>query len=316
MRPDSEATARSAVRVNQLGYLPGGPKWATLVSESLEPISFDVLDERGRVAYSGQSRPWPVRPEPTSGLDVHLLDFSDLITSGSFLIRAGEGTSHRFMIDSGLYVGLTRDALRFFYLQRSGCAVEEIRAPGYGRPAGHAGIAPNTGDTAVPAWQGPDAGSLYPGWAEDGLFDVSGGWYDAGDHGKYVTSGALPVWQLLATVELVRRHPAPAGLEAALVEEARWQLDWLLRMQVPPGPRVRRPGIPPRARNRVGAPGCVAAPRPHPPGAAPAVDRGRSAPCRGRCPRVPDPAPVDSGYAGSSWPRPRWPTPPPELIRA
>ena len=221
--------------MNQLGYLPGGPKWATLVSESLEPINFDVLDERGRAAYSGQSRPWPVRPEPTSGLDVHLLDFSDLTTSGSFLIRAGEATSHRFMIDSGLYVGLARDALRFFYLQRSGCAIEEIRAPGYGRPAGHAGIAPNTGDTAVPAWQGPDAGSLYPGWAEDGLFDVSGGWYDAGDHGKYVTSGALPVWQLLATVELVRRHPAPAGLEAALVEEARWQLDWLLRMQVPPG---------------------------------------------------------------------------------
>ena len=84
VRPDSEATARPAVRVNQLGYLPGGPKWATLVSESLEPINFDVLDEGGRAAYSGQSRPWPVRPEPTSGLDVHLLDFSDLTTSGSF----------------------------------------------------------------------------------------------------------------------------------------------------------------------------------------------------------------------------------------
>jgi endoglucanase len=234
MGPDSEATARPAVRVNQLGYLPGGPKRATLVSEFPEPINFHV-DEQGRVAYSGQSRPWPERPEPTSGLDAHLLDFSDLNTAGSFLIRAGDASSHRFVIDSGSYVGLARDALRFFYLQRSGCAIEEPRAPGYGRPAGHAGFAPNTGDTAVPAWQGPAAGSLYPGWVETGRFDVSGGWYDAGDHGKYVTSGALPAWQLLATVELVRRHPAPAGLEVALLEEVRWQLDWLLRMQVPPG---------------------------------------------------------------------------------
>jgi endoglucanase len=221
--------------VNQLGYLPTGPKCATLVSGFLEPIDFDVLDEQGRTAYSGQSRPWRVRPEPTSGLDVHLLDFSDLTTAGSFLIRAGEATSHRFVIDVGLYAGLARDALRFFYLQRSGCAIQESRAPGYGRPAGHAGLAPNTGDTAVPAWQGPDGESLYPGWVEAGQFDVSGGWYDAGDHGKYVTSGALPTWQLLAAAELVRRHGAPAGLEAALLEEARWQLDWLLRMQVPPG---------------------------------------------------------------------------------
>ena len=89
----------------------------------------------------------------------------------------------------------------------------------------------------MPAWTGPDAARLYPGWTEPGWFNVSGGWYDAGDHGKYVTSGALPAWQLLATVDLLRAHPgkAPLGLEATLVEEVRWQLDWLLRMQVPPG---------------------------------------------------------------------------------
>ena len=52
-----------------------------------------------------------------------------------------------------------------------------------------------------------------------------------------MTSGALPAWQLLAAVDLLRAHPAaaPYGLEPALLEEGRWQLDWLLRMQVPPG---------------------------------------------------------------------------------
>ena len=203
---------------------------------------------------------------------------------------------------SELYAGLAADALRFFYLQRSGCPIDEARAPGYGRPAGHVGVPPNTGDTAVPAWTGPDAERLYPGWSESGRFDVSGGWYDAGDHGKYVTSGALPAWQLLATVDLLRAHPAtaPAGLEAALLEEARWQLDWLLRMQVPPGHPYA--GL---AFHRVhgtswAAGGDVAARGPGDPGAAPALDRGRAAPGRRRRPGRADVCRGRPGVRGSA----------------
>jgi endoglucanase len=105
--------------------------------------------------------------------------------------------------------------VRFFYPQRSGIAIDDAVMPGYGRPAGHAGVPPNRGDTDV-----------------DGL-DLSGGWYDAGDHGKYVTSGALPASMLLAAHE---RHPGlPLRPGPSLLDEARWQLDWLVRMQVPPG---------------------------------------------------------------------------------
>jgi hypothetical protein len=57
----------------------------------------------------------------------------------------------------------------------------------------------------VPAWAGGEARRLYPGWRCTGTFDVSGGWYDAGDDGKYVTSGAIAVWQLLGTLDLLRR---------------------------------------------------------------------------------------------------------------
>jgi endoglucanase len=234
---EAEVAARPAVRVNKLGYLPFGPKTATLVGRAREPVEFTVVAEHGETAYAGRSRPWPVRPEPTSGLEVHTLDFSDLTAAGGFRIVAGRAGSHAFRIKDQLYARLAGDALRFFYLQRSGCSIDDARAPGYGRPAGHLGVPPNTGDAAVPAWRGPEAERLYPGWTESDRFDVSGGWYDAGDHGKYVTSGALPAWQLLATLDLVRAHPAaaPSGFEAALVEEVRWQLDWLLRMQVPPG---------------------------------------------------------------------------------
>ena len=227
---------RPAIRINQLGYLPTGPKHATLVTAAVDPVDFVVLDQAGSTAYAGRSQPWPERPEPTSGMAIHRLDFSDLRTPGpDFRLVTDPGASHPFPIRADLYAQLAQDARQFFYLQRSGCAIDDARAPGYGRPAGHVGVPPNTGDTAVPAWTGPDAERLYPGWREDGRFDVTGGWYDAGDHGKYVTSGALPTWQLLATVELLRRHGADPAEQSALLEECRWQLDWLLRMQLPDG---------------------------------------------------------------------------------
>jgi len=218
------------VRCNQVGYLPDGPKRAVWVTDAEAPAPFRVLDRDGGTIATGATVPWAVRPEPTSGLRVHELEFSGVRAEGAgFVVEVGGARSHPFAIAPDLYAPLRDDALRFFYLQRSGVAIDDARAPGYGRPAGHAG------DTAVAAWSGADARRLYPGWSCPGRFDVSGGWYDAGDHGKYVTSGAMAVWQLLATIELLRRRGADPAAEAVLAEECRWQLDWLLRMQVPPG---------------------------------------------------------------------------------
>jgi endoglucanase len=83
------------------------------------------------------------------------------------------------------------DALRVLTLSRSGTPVSDDVAAGYSRPSGHVGVFPNQGDTAVPAWAGRAAERLYPGWRCEGRFDVSSGWYDAGDYGKYVTSGGI-----------------------------------------------------------------------------------------------------------------------------
>jgi endoglucanase len=228
------AVGRPDVRVNQVGYLPDGPKRAVWVSGSTDPAAFVVRDGDGRRVYEGRTRPWPVRPEPCSGLAVHAVDFGGLGAEGrGYAVEVAGSRSRSFALADDLYRGLLGDALRFFYLQRSGCVIDEARAPGYGRPAGH------PGDASVGAWTGPDAERLYRGWSCPGRFDVSGGWYDAGDHGKYVTSGATAVWFLLATLELLGRNPSGptwrARTEALLAEECRWQLDWLLRMQVPAG---------------------------------------------------------------------------------
>ena len=79
--------------------------------------------------------------------------------------------------------------------------------------------------------------------------DVRGGWYDAGDHGKYVVNGGISAWQLLNAYERPGRRGADAARSATascdipergngvpdILDEARWELEFLLRMQVPDG---------------------------------------------------------------------------------
>jgi endoglucanase len=198
------ALGRPRVRVNQAGYLVDGPKVATVLTEDARPLRF-VVQSGDRTVWDGTSSPGPLP----------VVDFSSCRQMGTFVVEAGAFASHPFRIADRPYAGLLGDALRFFYAQRSGMALDDAVLAGYGRPAGHAGVPPNRGDTDV-----------------DGL-DVSGGWYDAGDHGKYVTSGALPASMLLAAHERYPGLPLPPG--PSLLDEARWQVDWLVRMQVPPG---------------------------------------------------------------------------------
>jgi endoglucanase len=170
-------------------------------------------------------------------MSVHVLDFTPVPAQpGSCRVVADGRASHPFRIVAGLYGQLARDALDVLHLLRSGIAIDGARRPGYGRPAGHVGTPPNRGDTAVPAWTGAEADALYPGWRQPGLFDVSGGWYDAGDHGKYAVSGGIALWQLLHLAHLQATDPQDdAARPDDVVAECRWQLDWMLRMQVPPG---------------------------------------------------------------------------------
>ncbi|MFI5914087.1 glycoside hydrolase family 9 protein [Dactylosporangium sp. NPDC051541] len=205
---------RPLIRVNQVGYLTAGPKCATWVHDSAAAEPFAVVQDAS-VVLRGASQPRGV--DAASALAVHLLDFGALPDGTGYHLVAGDDHSHPFRVGSGLYGPLYRDALRVFYLLRSGCPIDDARAPGYGRPAGH------TADTAVPGV----GERVYPGWRPTGTFDVSGGWYDAGDYGKYTVSGGIALWQLL---EAQRLRPDPL-----LEQECRFQLAWMLRMRVPDG---------------------------------------------------------------------------------
>ncbi len=237
--PVYEPDTGPRVRVNQVGYLPDGPKGATVVTDATEPLPWQLVDAGGSLVATGSTAPRGT--DAASGQGVHTIDFSEVTTAGSGYTLSADGeVSHSFTIGS-VYESLRSDALQFFYLQRSGIAIDgDLVGAEYARPAGHVGVAPNQGDTDVPC---------QPGGCDYRL-DVRGGWYDAGDHGKYVVNGGIATHQLLSTFERTRTAPSatPGALEDGtlrvperdngvpdILDEARWELEFLLRMQVPAG---------------------------------------------------------------------------------
>jgi endoglucanase len=71
---ERSAKPRSVVRVNQVGYLPGHHKVATVKSAAKEPLAFQVVDASGKVVTSGKTRPFG--EDKAAGELVHLADFS------------------------------------------------------------------------------------------------------------------------------------------------------------------------------------------------------------------------------------------------
>ncbi len=219
------------VRVNQVAYVPQGPKGATVVTEATTPLPWQLRDAKGKVVAQGRTTPRGV--DASSGQNVQTIDFGSYRRKGSgYTLTADGETSRPFDIDAAAYKKLRRDALKFYYTQRSGIEIRDDLRPGYGRPAGHVDVAPNQGDGNVPCQPG----------VCDYRLDVRGGWYDAGDHGKYVVNGGISVWELLNAYERspgVRKVglaiPESASRTPDLLEEVRWELDFLLRMQVPAG---------------------------------------------------------------------------------
>jgi endoglucanase len=236
------------MRVNQVGYLPSGPKAATLVTTATTALPWTLNDAEGTVVRSGLTTPRGV--DPTSGQNVQTLDFSSYRRGGTgYTLTADGATSYPFPISDTAYQTLRVDSKTFFYTQRSGTPILNTIAPGYGRAAGHVGVAPNQGDTAVPCLA---PAAFADNWTCPAGFtrDVSGGWYDAGDHGKYVVNGGIAVAQLMSEYE--RNQTAPDTDRRALgdrtlrvpetgnhvpdiLDEARWELDFLMKMQVPAG---------------------------------------------------------------------------------
>ncbi len=224
------------ISVNQLGYFPDSTKIAFLADPSTSPLDWSLLDASGAEVLKGKTVVKGL--DELSGDFLHSIDFSAFATPGSgYTLSAGGLQSAAFEISADPYTKLKQDALAYFYLNRSGIAIDaQYAGDQWARPAGH------LSDNAVTCFKGTDsAGNTWPGC--DYTLDVSGGWYDAGDFGKYVVNGGISAWTLMDLYEQLpdafadgaQSIPENSNGIPDILDEARWELEFLLSMQVPEG---------------------------------------------------------------------------------
>ncbi|MEP9359741.1 glycoside hydrolase family 9 protein [Sphingomonas sp. KR3-1] len=226
------------IDLSQLGFQPDDPKIAIVTIGTGQPREWLLVDETGKTVARGMTEVFG--KDAASGGYVERIDFSGFRTPGSYHLASGSSASTLFEIRPNLYAPLARDALAFFYHQRAGVPIEaRIVGARWARPAGHA-------HEVAKCFAGKDERDILWSGCPYSL-DVTGGWYDAGDHGKYVVNGGIALWTLLGAYE---RNPGaiPTTNGAPrLLDEARVEMEFLLKMQVPDGTRLSLPAGPPKS---------------------------------------------------------------------
>ncbi len=210
-----------APKVNQQGYLPDSKKAfsLTLLPDGPKPgDAYVILDEKGIPALNGKLSGDTTDDTLSTGEKVLRVDFSGLRASGRYSLSVGALRSQPFEIGSDIYFPLFKDALRCFYLIRCGTAINDPLT-GIKHEACH------MKDAA------PKDGSAPP--------DVTGGWHNAGDFGKWTLEDSISCAYMLWIYEL--RQPRMVNLNnqipesgngvSDLLNEAKWGLTWLLKMQ-------------------------------------------------------------------------------------
>ena len=229
-RPRSPAKAAdtTAIQLNQVGYLPGGAKWAAVRDVPAEHFRI-VEAASGREVWRGRLAP-AQRWEPAQE-SLRLADFSALRTPGRYRLQVdGLPPSAPFDIAADAYTALNAAALKFFYFNRASIELKPEHAGTWARPAGHA-------DDRVFV----HASAAGPGRPEGSVISAPKGWYDAGDYNKYIVNSGISVYTLLAAYEHfpaffdAQRLNIPESGNALpdLLDEALWNLEWMLAMQDP-----------------------------------------------------------------------------------
>lgn len=207
------------IRINQLGYLPNGVKVAVWGSKEEVTIrSWQLVDAKTKkVVSSGPAG----KAFGTYGpfRQTYRLNFSSFKKPGRYFLQAGKAVSPEFEIGNDVYNGAADFCLRYMRQQRTGfnpylkdsCHTDD----GYVLYGEKAGI--------------PDSTRI----------DVVGGWHDASDYLQYTTTSANATYHLLMSYRdfphVFTDEKLANGLDgtngvADVLDEARWGLDWLLKM--------------------------------------------------------------------------------------
>jgi len=214
------------IKVNAVGFLPQSHKLA-VIPQAVSANRFEVVDADGKVVLDGAlgaaSRWAP------SGETVRVADFSALTQTGAYRVRVGSLVSDPFTVAQDGYRALGDAALKAFYFNRSAIALTPQFAGPWARPAGHP-------DDKVLV----HASAASKARPQGTVIASPKGWYDAGDYNKYVVNSGISTYTLLAALEhfpdVFKRDigiPESGNGVPDILDEALWNLDWLLTMQDP-----------------------------------------------------------------------------------
>lgn len=208
-------TSPYKIYVNQAGYNEASAKTAVMTFQS---NSFEIRDEADNVKYCGKTVYQGF--DKLSGDEIYTADFSDFQKAGSYRIFSEGERSASFRIGGDCLKKVFDDTAKAFYYLRCGCSLDEEYAGEYAHGKCHHKTASLWNDRNV-------------------KLDVSGGWHDAGDYGRYVTAGACALAHLLYAYRLYptafRKQnlniPESGGTLPDILSECKYELMWLMKMQ-------------------------------------------------------------------------------------
>ena len=210
------------VNINQIGYRPDDEKRAVIRDSNKGDRTFEVIDpSTGETVYKGEVTPGSQLG--SSGDNVCYADFSGLSKPGTYkIVTDKSGSSFEFSIADGVYDDALSSSLRMLYLQRCGCELPQELAGDFAHKACHT-----------------EEATVYGGTDK---VDVSGGWHDAGDYGRYTVPAAKAVADILLAYEnspsafndSINIPESGNGIPDVL-NEARYELEWLHKMQASDG---------------------------------------------------------------------------------
>lgn len=221
------------IRINQLGYKPGGIKVAVWCSKENTVLQkFELVDSAtGKTVYI--SKPSKAFGNYGPFKQTYRLSFSAFKKTGKYYLKTGNTKSPVFAISDDVYKGAADFCLRYMRQQRSGfnpylkdsCHTQD----------GYVLYAPKD-EVQVLDLEEKKVGTAL---TDSMHIDVSGGWHDASDYLQYSTTSANATYHLLMAYRdfpgvFTDQHLAN-GLRGSnslpdVLDEAKWGLDWLLKM--------------------------------------------------------------------------------------
>jgi len=214
------------IRVNQVGFYPSSPKVA-IVTDSLAKEFFVMNASTKEKVFTGTLKPagvWEYSEEYSNKAD-----FTKFEKPGTYYISVpGVGDSYPFTITGQANLAVGKGSLRFYYYQRASTEIPAQYAGKWARPAGHPDDQVIVHASAATA-ERPEGTKI----------NSSKGWYDAGDYNKYIVNSGISTYTLMALYEqypkffdtLKLNIPESANSTPDLLDEIRWNLDWMVTMQ-------------------------------------------------------------------------------------